>query len=524
MPSVAGQTVKPGLSIGAIFRWIPFWRAALASLDESILPQSPRFCRSIGGGVGFQLRFGLPTAQGSGEGAPFLDCSKGWPRLPRSCNSGVNKKQGRVERDEPRHRNLSALARPSALAPFRIRSYRFQWHADLLTSWAFEMETLILGWYVLVETGSVLLLTLFASLSYTGTLIAPMLGVVGDRIGHRDLLAMMRATYAVLAATLMTLALTGHLSPLYVLVIVAVMGLVRPSDLGVRGALVATIMPSDQLIGAISVSRTTMDTARIAGALSGAGLFASLGMGAAYMAIVSLYVVATVLTLCVVAPSTPHPTGDGADGALRRSPLRDLREGVAYVWTTPSMRAAIWIAFLANLTAYPFTNGLLPYIARAVYGTSQTGLGYLSASFALGSLVGSIALSVVGGVRVARLMIGATVMWYAILLVFAHMQSVPAAIACLLLAGFSQSLCMISIAVILMRTASEHFRGRVMGVRMLVIYSLPLGLLAAGTLIDEVGFAATATLYATAGLALLMAIVLHWRADLWHVHAPANAK
>ncbi|MGX7835875.1 hypothetical protein ACWKSR_12055, partial [Campylobacter fetus subsp. venerealis] len=70
----------------------------------------------------------------------------------------VNKKPGRVERDDPRHRALSDTARPSALAPFRIRNYRFQWPADLLTSWAFEMEQLILGWYVLVETGSVLLL------------------------------------------------------------------------------------------------------------------------------------------------------------------------------------------------------------------------------------------------------------------------------------------------------------------------------------------------------------------------------
>ena len=429
-----------------------------------------------------------------------------------------------MERDEPRHRVLSELARPSALAPFRYRNYRFQWPADLLTSWAFEMETLVLGWYVLVETGSVLLLTLFASLTYIGTLIAPMFGVIGDRIGHRDLLAMMRATYAVLAATLMTLALTGHLSPLYVFVIAAVMGLVRPSDLGVRGALVATIMPHDQLIGAISISRTTMDTARIAGALSGAGLFAALGMGPAYVAIVSLYVVSTLLTLCVVAPSKPHPIDEAAGGAQRRSPMRDLREGVAYVWTTPRMRAAIWIAFLANLTAYPLSNGLLPYIAREIYRTNQTGLGYLSASFAVGSLVGSITLSLVGGIRVARLMIGATVLWYAALLVFAQMQTVPAAIACLMLAGFSQSLTMISIAVILMRTASEHFRGRVMGVRMLVIYSLPLGLLAAGSLIGEIGFAATGTLYAAAGLTLMMAIVLHWRADLWHVHAPANAK
>jgi MFS family permease len=429
-----------------------------------------------------------------------------------------------VERDESRHRILSESARPSALAPFRIRNYRFQWPADLLTSWAFEMETLILGWYVLVETGSVLLLTLFASLTYIGTLIAPMFGVVGDRIGHRDLLAMMRATYAVLSGTLMTLALTGHLSPLYVLVIVAIMGLVRPSDLGVRGALVATIMPSDQLIGAISISRTTMDTARIAGALSGAGLFAALGMGPAYVAIVSLYIASTLLTLCIVAPSKPHPIDKVADNAPRRSPIRDLKEGVAYVWTTPRMRAAIWIAFLANLTAYPMSNGLLPYIAREIYGTNQTGLGYLSASFAIGSLLGSILLSLINGIRVARLMIGSTALWYATLLVFAQMQSVPSAIACLMLAGFSQSLAMISIAVILMRTATEHFRGRVMGVRMLAIYSLPLGLLAAGSLIGEIGFAATGTLYAAAGLALMLAIVLHWRADLWHLHAPANAK
>jgi MFS family permease len=419
---------------------------------------------------------------------------------------------------------LSGLARPSALAPFRIRNYRFQWPADLLTSCAFEMETLILGWYVLVETGSVLLLTLFASLTFIGTLIAPMFGVIGDRIGHRDLLAMMRATYAVLAATLMMLALAGHLTPFYVLMIVAIMGLVRPSDLGVRGALVATIMPHDRLVGAISISRTTMDTARIAGALSGAGLFTALGMGPAYAAIVGLYIVGMLLTLCVVAPSKPQAIHPAAETALRQSPFRDLKEGVAYVWTTPRMQAAMWIAFLANLTAYPLSNGLLPYIAREIYGTNQTGLGYLSASFAVGSLVGSILLSVIGGIRVARLMIGAVVMWYAALLVFAQVQTVPAAIACLMLAGFAQSLAMISIAVILMRTASAHFRGRVMGVRMLAIYSLPFGLLAAGSLIDGIGFAATATLYAAAGLALMLAIVMHWRADLWHLHAPANAR
>src|SRR4051812_35044405 len=103
-----------------------------------------------------------------------------------------------------RDRDRPALGLPrSSLAPFRSRSFRFQWPADLLTSWAFEMETLILGWYVLVETRSVLWLTVFGALQYVGTLVAPLFGVAGDRLGHRNLLCAMRVIYALLALTLM---------------------------------------------------------------------------------------------------------------------------------------------------------------------------------------------------------------------------------------------------------------------------------------------------------------------------------
>ena len=420
---------------------------------------------------------------------------------------------------------MSESTRTSALAPFRIRNYRFQWPSDLLTSWAFEVEALILGWYIMVETGSVLLLTVLASLNYAGTLIAPVFGMIGDRIGHRDLLAAMRFAYAVLAATVMTLALTGLLAPLYVMIIVAIMGLIRPSDLGVRGALLADIMPPEQLVGAISVSRTTMDSARIAGALSGTGLFAALGIGPAYVAIACLYLTAAVLMLYVVTPTRAHgAAGHSAEDWPASSLLRDLKEGIVYAWSGPGMRAVLCVAFLANLTAFPLTNGLLPYVAREIFHTNQAGLGYLSASFALGSLVGSITLSLTGGVRVARLLIGATLAWYTMLLVFVQIKTMPVAMLCLLLAGIAQSLSMISAAVILMRTASERFRGRVMGVRMMVIYGLPIGLLAAGSLIDLIGYTATGTLYAALGLALMMAVALHWREDLWPVHAPANAR
>jgi MFS family permease len=376
----------------------------------------------------------------------------------------------------------------------------------------------------LTETGSVLLLTLLASLNYAGTLIAPVLGMIGDRVGHRDLLAVMRFTYTVLASTIMMLALTGHLAPLNVMIIVSIMGLIRPSDLGVRGALLADIMPPAQLVGAISVSRTTQDSARIAGALTGTGLFAVLGIGYAYVAIACLYLTAAVLMVCMARPPT-HPSmpDHAADELPGSSLLRDLKEGIVYAWSGPGMRAALCVAFLVNLSAFPFTNGLLPYIASDIFHTDQAGLGYLSASFAVGSLIGSIILSLMAGVRVARLLIGATLAWYAMLLVFVAIRTMPVGMLCLVLAGMSQSLSMISAAVILMRTASARYRGRVMGVRMMVIYGLPIGLLAAGSLIDLIGYGATGSLYAISGLIAMAAIALHWRADLWPSHAPANA-
>ena len=419
---------------------------------------------------------------------------------------------------------MSPLLGPSAFAPFRVRAFRLQWPADLLTSCAFEMETLILGWYVLVETGSVLLLTLFGALQFAGTLIAPMFGVVGDRIGHRNLLCGMRAAYAALAATLMAVAFAGALTPMLVFIIAGLTGMVRPSDLGVRIALVADNIPSDQLVAAMGISRTTSDCARVAGALAGAGMFAAFGMGPAYVAVASFYALGLLLTLAIGAAPSRRQAADAEPGGDRRpSAWRELREGLAYVWSKPQLLAAMMVAFLVNLTAYPQSNGLLPYVAKDIYRIDQTGLGYLVASFAFGALLGSVAVSLRGSVRPARMMILSALAWYAMLLLFAQMPGPYGAVVMLALAGFVQSLCMVTLAVLLLRMTHEKFRGRVMGVRMLAIYSLPLGLLAAGVLIDRIGFPATATLYSLIGLLFTLLIALRWRAELWHADTPANA-
>ena len=411
---------------------------------------------------------------------------------------------------------VSGVARFAMLAPFATRSFRFQWPADLLTSWAFEMETIILAWFVLVETGSVLWLTVFGALQYLGTLIAPVYGVVGDRLGHKSLLLGMRAAYAVFAATLLTFALLGAVTPMVVLIVATLMGLVRPSDLGVRSALIAETMPTNTMVSALSMSRTTTDSARVAGALAGATLFTFFGMAPAYVIIVSFYVVGVLLMFGDTAPLRHISLAMTPEEAAGKSPWRDLKEGLAHTWNTPVLLALVSLAFLTNLSAFPVTTGLLPYVAKNIYLVDQTGLGFLVASFAGGALIGSIVLSNVSNrVRLTRLMIVATAIWYAMLLAFAQMPSPRYGIPCLILGGIMQSFSMVSLQIMLLRESGERFRGRVMGVRMMAIYSLPLGLLAAGPLIGWIGFRGTASFYAIVGIVFTLIIALRWRADLW---------
>ena len=409
-------------------------------------------------------------------------------------------------------------SRSEILAPFQVRSFRIQFPADLLTSWAGEMEILILGWYILTATGSVLLLTVYGSLQYVGTLIAPVFGLAGDRMGHRNVLCAMRVVYAALAGLMTAMAVLDLLNPLVVMIVAGVIGMIRPSDLAMRNALVAETMPSDRLMAAMGVARTTTDSARVVGSLAGAGLFALLGMAPAYTVITACYGIGFLLTLGVGAP---RPSGTVA----RMSFWSDMREGLSYVWDTPASLAAMYLAFLVNMTAFPLTLGLLPYVAKEIYHVGQTGLGSLVASFAFGALLGSIAISFVGrSIRPARMMIIYTCWWYAMLLAFVHVPGIVGGRISLVLAGCAQSLCMTPMAVMLLHSAGAKFRGRVMGVRMLAIYGLPVGLLFAGGLIERFGFAAIATGYCVFGLVMTIAIAVRWRAALWPLDAPANAR
>lgn len=406
----------------------------------------------------------------------------------------------------------------STRAPFKVRSFRNQWAADLATSWALEMELIVLGWYVLVESGSVLLLVIFGALHYTGALISPFLGIAGDRVGYRVLFMLTRGLYALAAMTIAILAFFDSLTPLNVIVIATVVGMIRPSDLMMRYALIGQTQPSDQLTSALGISRMTSDSARVAGALAGAGIFAQFGMIPVYVCITLLYLISFCFSMRVAG----KPAQVIAHTA-RPSPFTDLQHAFSYVWGKPVLLGSMSIAFLVNFLAFPFSLGLLPYIARTVYEVGQSGLGVLSASFAFGALLGSLVLgSNRFSLGTGRALLVATGIWFGLLMLFGPTTHFVLGVALLMCAGFVQSIVLVPLAAVMLRATEPQYRGRIMGMRILAIWGLPVGLLIAGPLIDTLGFVWTTFLYTLMGATATLAIALKWRKALWCPSAPAN--
>ena len=126
--------------------------------------------------------------------------------------------------------------------------------------------------------------------------------------------------------------------------------------------------------------------------------------------------------------------------------------------------------------------------------------------------------------RAARAMLAGGAAWFAVILVLGQIPIMAVGLGLLFVAGFVQSLCMVPLAAVMLRSSADEMRGRVMGMRQLAVWGLPLGLLASGPVIAHFGFPATTVLYAGLGLAATLAIGYRWRRALWDPDATANAR
>jgi hypothetical protein len=81
---------------------------------------------------------------------------------------------------------------------------------------------------------------------------------------------------------------------------------------------------------------------------------------------------------------------------------------------------------------------------------------------------------------------------------------------------------MVPLSAMLMRVSENQYRGRVMGVRMLAIYGLPVGLMVYSPIMNHLGFVATASAYCLLGLFATAGIAWYWRAAIWPEQAIGN--
>jgi len=230
------------------------------------------------------------------------------------------------------------------------------------------------------------------------------------------------------------------------------------------------IMPSDRLIGRSVFANHDGYRAHAVAERRRIVRFPSAWAG--YVAIVSLYVLSALLTLCVVAPSS-----------RTRSTRRLMRCcGVAAArlrraWLTLDHAAVRGdLDRVSQPAAYPLSNGLLPYVAREIYRTNQTGLAIFGefrvGCWSLGSAEPDRRPACCAADdRAPRY-------GYVTLLVFVQMKTM-------------RPRCLPDAGGVLAKPghdldrrdpdadASAHFRGRVMGVRMSP-FQLPIGLSAAG--------------------------------------------
>ena len=413
---------------------------------------------------------------------------------------------------------IAILSNLKLAEAFSIRSFRFQWPADLLASWGYEMEALILGWYIFTTTDSVLMLTAFGALRFLGSLLSPWFGVAGDRWGSRKMMCIIRFSVLLLASCIAIFEFSDLLSIYIVFGLATMSGLIQPSDIVLRNSLIGDSIPKELFMKATSFSRISQDSARIFGALVGAGLFSWLGLGLAYIFVVIVYTGSLLFTLGV---SRAHPRADKAVDNSQISPQRglfsELKDGLSYIWNSPGVLAIICLAFLANLTAFPITHGLMPFIAKDILSLDENGLGQLLAAFSFGAVSGALILAATPSQNYSsRLMLINLVMWYLILAVFSFVTIKLDALVVLFFVGVAHSLAMTSMSVALLAFTNEMVRGRVMGVRVLAIYGVPLGLLASGFLIEYFGYNIFMSIYMIIGIALTIIIGIKWRRELWY--------
>ena len=390
------------------------------------------------------------------------------------------------------------------------KGFAILWGSDLAVSSAEFLELFILSWYVLQKTESPTILGIYAALRFTGTLFAPLLGVLVDHFGLRRSFNLSRAIFFILSFILAAIFLLEEPSILVILFMSALLGVMRSTDLITRQSVLTHMVSQGELQNAVALSRMGRDLTQIIVPIVAGFLLSSLGTEVTYLGVVILYAVSVVLSLMI--PKFPRIMFD-----TKSNMWAFFTEGLSYIKAYPFLVALLLIAFIVNLTAFPLNHALLAVISNSMFDTDATGFGIIMGGYSAGALLGSLWISYFSEMRrPSRLMVFGCVFWHVAIFSIAFSTYFYVSVSIVLLAGIFQSFSMVIMAMLILRYTSEDMRSRVLGVRQLAVYGLPLGLVISGFVSENFHVVAALIGNAVVGLLLLAFVLITWPRPLLH--------
>jgi len=385
------------------------------------------------------------------------------------------------------------------LSTLKERNFRLVWLSTILAGSGQQMEVIVLAWFVLQLTNSPFLVGLITAAHKAATILGALSGALADRLPRRFVLMGVQGITAALCAIMVGLIITDILQTWHIFAIAFLSGLARIFDQPARQALVADTVNTESIFSGVALNIAAMNLTMIAGPLLGGTLFALFGPGGSYSFMTGLYIIGAFLFFFIRTIPTTAPETE--------SIWKIMSQGLAYVKHQQIIIAALLMAAIANLTGFPFLFTLLPVYARDILGTESTGLGILMAATGVGALFGSLALASIRSSRYAGLLLIFTMIgWHCITIVISQTQEFYMAFSFLILAGILQSMSMVLIATLLLEIAAPEYRGRVMGLRALAVYTLPIGSAISGAMISNFGLETTAMINGVTGVILIVAL------------------
>jgi MFS family permease len=344
------------------------------------------------------------------------------------------------------------------------------------------MQNVAQAWLVYRMTHSSLLLGV---VSFAGQIpvfpLAPLAGMVADRLERRKVVIATQTASMILALVLAYLTLTGRVTVWEVIVLASLMGVVNSFDIPARQSFLVEMVGREDLMNAIALNSSMFNGARIIGPAIAGILVASIGEGWCFFANgVSFIAVIIGLFLMRIPPRLREREAASA--------FEHIAEGFRFVRHTAPIRAVLLLLGLVSLVALPYTVLMPIFAAQILHGNART-LGILGAASGTGALAGALVLA-------SRTKVHGLGRWLAIacgasgveLILFSFSHWLVLSVILLVPVGFSMMTQMGSMNTLVQSMVPDRLRGRTMAVYAMMFMGMsPLGALLSGAVANHIG-------------------------------------